>query len=92
MSVMTCYLIVNDKNFIGIFNQLVNRKSCIVRFNDGIRNFGRGNYGESAYSELVLGEILRVLHIILSGNSSLILESNNVPIPDPVPPPKEWQS
>ena len=30
--------------------------------------------------------------IILSGNSSRILETKSVPIPDPVPPPKEWVS
>ena len=30
--------------------------------------------------------------IILSGYSSLILDIINVPIPDPVPPPREWQS
>jgi hypothetical protein len=28
--------------------------------------------------------------MILSGYSSLTLEINKVPIPDPVPPPKEW--
>lgn len=30
--------------------------------------------------------------IILSGYSSLILEISNVPIPEPVPPPREWVS
>jgi hypothetical protein len=30
--------------------------------------------------------------IILSGYSSLILEIKSVPIPDPVPPPREWQT
>ena len=28
--------------------------------------------------------------IILSGYSSRILEINKVPIPEPVPPPREW--
>jgi hypothetical protein len=28
--------------------------------------------------------------MILSGYSSLTFEINKVPIPDPVPPPKEW--
>ena len=28
--------------------------------------------------------------MILSGYSSLILEIRSVPIPDPVPPPREW--
>ena len=28
--------------------------------------------------------------MILSGYSSLTLEMRRVPIPDPVPPPKEW--
>ena len=30
--------------------------------------------------------------LIRSGNSSLILEINNVPIPEPVPPPSEWHN
>merc|ERR1719318_1803669 len=30
--------------------------------------------------------------MILSGYSSLILEIRSVPIPDPVPPPREWVS
>jgi hypothetical protein len=30
--------------------------------------------------------------IILSGNSSLILEMSSVPMPDPVPPPSEWHT
>ena len=30
--------------------------------------------------------------MILSGYSSLILEMRSVPIPDPVPPPREWVS
>nr|GLL24506.1 hypothetical protein ACMD2_20344 [Ipomoea trifida] len=30
--------------------------------------------------------------IILSGYSSLIFEISNVPIPEPVPPPREWQT
>ena len=30
--------------------------------------------------------------MILSGYSSLILEMRRVPIPDPVPPPREWVS
>lgn len=38
-----------------------------------------------------LGKIEKVF-IILSGNSSLSLDSNNVPIPDPVPPPNECTS
>ena len=34
-------LIVNAVCLIGIFYQLVNRQSCIVRFNHGIRHLGR---------------------------------------------------
>ena len=34
---------------------------------------------------------LKVL-MILSGYSSLILEMRRVPMPDPVPPPREWVS
>ena len=49
-------------------------------------------YGE--YNELneiiTFGEgTTEYVFMILSGYSSLILEINNVPIPDPVPPPKE---
>ncbi|KAH3660673.1 hypothetical protein OGATHE_005005 [Ogataea polymorpha] len=47
-------------------------------------------YGSTTVS-LTFGEgITEKVAIILSGNSSLILEINRVPIPEPVPPPKEW--
>ena len=40
---------------------------------------------------LTLGEgTTEKVHIIRSGYSSLILEINIVPIPAPVPPPREW--
>jgi hypothetical protein len=32
------------------------------------------------------------VNIILSGYSSLIFEMSRVPIPEPVPPPREWQT
>ena len=46
---------------------------------------------EGPCARLTLAEgMTEKVHIILSGNSSLILEIKRVPIPDPVPPPNEW--
>ena len=47
-------------------------------------------YGSTTVSETFGDGTTEKVSIILSGYSSLILEIKRVPIPDPVPPPKEW--
>ena len=31
--------VINDHTFIGVFNQLMDRQGCVVRFNDGVGYF-----------------------------------------------------
>ncbi len=47
-------------------------------------------YGSTTVSETLGDGKTEKVSIILSGYSSLILEIRRVPIPDPVPPPREW--
>jgi hypothetical protein len=47
-------------------------------------------YGSTTVSETFGEGTTEKVSMILSGYSSLTLEINKVPIPDPVPPPKEW--
>jgi hypothetical protein len=44
--------VINDHTFIGVFNQLMDRQSGVVRFNNGIRYFRRGNNGESFHNSI----------------------------------------
>jgi len=46
-------------------------------------------YGSTTVSETFGDGNTEKVSIILSGYSSLILEIRRVPIPDPVPPPRE---
>ena len=48
-------------------------------------------YGSTTVSDTLGDGNTENVSIILSGYSSLILVINKVPIPDPVPPPNEWQ-
>ena len=69
-------LVIDDHAFICVFDQLMDWKSGIVGLNDSVRHLGgRHNWEVS---------------MILSGYSSLTLLIRSVPIPDPVPPPREW--
>jgi len=47
-------------------------------------------YGSTTVSDTFGDGTMEKVSIILSGYSSLTLEIKRVPIPDPVPPPKEW--
>jgi len=47
-------------------------------------------YGSTTVSETFGDGTTEKDSIILSGYSSLTLEIKRVPIPDPVPPPREW--
>ena len=47
-------------------------------------------YGSTTVSDTFGDGTTEYVFMILSGYSSLILEIRSVPMPDPVPPPKEW--
>jgi hypothetical protein len=47
-------------------------------------------YGSTTVSDTFGDGTIEKVNMILSGYSSLILEIKRVPIPDPVPPPREW--
>lgn len=47
-------------------------------------------YGSTTVSDTFGDGTMEKVSMILSGYSSLTLEINKVPIPEPVPPPKEW--
>jgi hypothetical protein len=49
-------------------------------------------YGSTTVSETFGEGKTENVSIIRSGYSSLIFEIRRVPIPDPVPPPREWQT
>ncbi len=48
-------------------------------------------YGSTTVSDTFGDGKTEKVSMILSGYSSLILVIKRVPIPDPVPPPREWQ-
>lgn len=68
--------VINDHALVSVLDQLMDGESCVVRFNNSVRNFGRRDNGEG------LHDSIRIFF-------SLTLEMSKVPIPDPVPPPKE---
>lgn len=47
-------------------------------------------YGSTTVSETFGDGTIEYVVKILSGYSSLNFVNNNVPIPEPVPPPNEW--
>merc|ERR1711881_160568 len=49
-------------------------------------------YGSTTVSETLGEGTTEKVFMILSGYSSRILEMRSVPIPEPVPPPREWVS
>merc|ERR1712168_725119 len=49
-------------------------------------------YGSTTVSDTFGDGTTEKVFIILSGYSSRILEMRSVPIPEPVPPPREWVS
>jgi len=44
--------VINDHTFIGVFDQLMDRQSGVVRFNDGIRHFGGWDNGECFHDSI----------------------------------------
>ncbi|PNX58722.1 hypothetical protein L195_g059331, partial [Trifolium pratense] len=49
-------------------------------------------YGSTTVSDTFGDGKTEKVSIILSGYSSLIFDINSVPMPEPVPPPSEWQT
>ncbi|KVH90406.1 hypothetical protein Ccrd_007579 [Cynara cardunculus var. scolymus] len=49
-------------------------------------------YGSTTVSDTLGEGKTENVSIILSGYSSLIFEIKSVPMPEPVPPPREWQT
>jgi len=44
--------IINDHALISIFDELVDREGSVVGFDNGIRNLGRGDHGESFHNSI----------------------------------------
>lgn len=88
-------LVINAKGLVGVLNELVDGESGVVGLNDGVRNLAE-LISDHCHRELksiahTLGDgTTENVHIIRSGYSSRILEIKRVPIPEPVPPPREW--
>lgn len=49
-------LVVNTEGLVGVLNELMDGEGGVVRLNDGVRNLGRGNNGESGHH--AVGELL----------------------------------
>lgn len=50
------HLVVNTEGLVGVLNELMDGEGGVVRLNDGVRNLGRGNNGESGHH--AVGELL----------------------------------
>jgi hypothetical protein len=87
-------LVINAESLIRVFNELVDRESCVVRLDNGVGDLQsiaiQGLTPTRHKRKRTLGEgTTENVHIIRSGYSSRILEIKRVPIPEPVPPPRE---
>jgi len=88
-------LVINAKGLVRVLNELVDGESGVVRLNNGVRNLTE-LISDNCRRELkstphTLGDgTTEKVHIIRSGYSSRILEIKRVPMPEPVPPPREW--
>lgn len=49
-------LVIDTEGLVGVLNELVQRQSGVVRFNDGIGNLGRGHNGKGGHH--AIGEFL----------------------------------
>ena len=67
--------VVNAKGLVRVLHELVDGESGVVGLDDGVGDLGTGT------TEKVF--------MMRSGYSSRILEMRSVPMPDPVPPPRE---
>lgn len=95
-------LVIDAVCFVGVFDQLMNRQRCVVRFDDCVaenmcaltpirdeatRSIGRKT--NSPVSDTFGDGTTEYVFIIRSGNSSRIFDMSSVPMPLPVPPPSE---
>jgi len=84
-------LVIDTEGLVGVLDKLVNGEGGVVWLNDSVGDLIVSGMAESSFDKLTLGEgMTEKVHIIRSGYSSLIFEINSVPIPAPVPPPREW--
>ena len=85
-------LIVDTEGLIRVFDKLVNGERSVVRLNNCVRDLQKtSEYTSTTNGRRTLGDgMTEKVHIIRSGYSSRIFEMRRVPIPAPVPPPREW--
>ena len=88
-------LVIDAEGLVGVLDELVDGESGVVGLNNGVRNLAElisSHYSRELKSIThTLGDgTTENVHIIRSGYSSRILEIKRVPIPEPVPPPREW--
>ena len=72
-------LVVEHHALVCVLDKLVDGEGCVVRLHHSVRHLGRR-------------EPPRRCSMMRSGYSSRILEISRVPMPEPVPPPSEWQT
>lgn len=88
-------LVIDTEGLVGVLHKLVDGESGVVGLHKiAISGSQMEDHRQSRTSTTVsdtLGDgTTENVHIIRSGYSSLILEIKRVPIPAPVPPPREW--
>lgn len=85
------YWVTLDSLEITMLNQF-HFRVCFIRFID-IKCIPDINKMQCRKRQFTLGDgTTEKVFMIRSGYSSLILEMSKVPMPEPVPPPKEWAS
>jgi hypothetical protein len=92
-------LVVQHEGLISVLNDLMYGQGGVVWLNDGIRHLGgwaasqggrlQAHVAELYHRKCVTYQTEKVI-MIRSGYSSRILEIKSVPMPEPVPPPREW--
>ena len=85
-------LVIDTECLVRVLDKLVDGESSVVWLDDSVGDLGMSAEPlEAGENRLTLGDgMTEKVHIILSGYSSLIFEIKSVPIPAPVPPPREW--
>jgi hypothetical protein len=84
-------LVIDTEGSVRVLDKLVDGESGVVWLDDSVGDLHVSLENALIESKLTLGEgMTEKVHIILSGYSSLIFEIKSVPIPAPVPPPREW--
>ena len=95
--------VIDTISLISVLNKLMDGEGSIVGLDNGVRHLKvqKVNFpyrdeflAQSIFKlNLTLGEgTTEKVFMMRSGYSSRILEMRRVPIPDPVPPPREWVS